>query len=49
MKETTRKYGKRFDEEFQRDAVRMLESGRTDDRPVEPRAGRIDLESETVE
>lgn len=27
MKETTSKYGKRFDEEFQRDAVRMLESG----------------------
>lgn len=27
MKETTSKYGRRFDEEFQRDAVRMLESG----------------------
>jgi transposase len=27
MKETTSKYGKRFDEEFQRNAVRMLESG----------------------
>jgi transposase-like protein len=27
MKEATSKYGKRFDEEFQRDAVRMLESG----------------------
>jgi transposase len=27
MKETTSKYGKRFDEEFQRDAVKMLESG----------------------
>jgi transposase len=26
MKETTSKYGRRFDEEFQRDAVRMLES-----------------------
>jgi transposase len=27
MKETTSKYGRRFDEEFQRDAVRMLQSG----------------------
>ena len=27
MKETKSKYGRRFDEEFQRDAVRMLESG----------------------
>jgi transposase-like protein len=27
MKETKSKYGKRFNEEFQRDAVRMLESG----------------------
>lgn len=27
MKETTSKYGRRFDEEFQRDAVKMLESG----------------------
>jgi transposase len=27
MKEATSKYGKRFDEEFQRDAVRLLESG----------------------
>lgn len=27
MKKTTSKYGRRFDEEFQRDAVRMLESG----------------------
>jgi transposase len=27
MKETTSKYGRRFGEEFQRDAVRMLESG----------------------
>jgi transposase len=27
MKEATSKYGRRFDEEFQRDAVRMLESG----------------------
>jgi len=27
VKETTRKYGKRFDEEFQRDAVRILASG----------------------
>jgi transposase-like protein len=27
MKETTKKYERRFDEEFQRDAVRMLESG----------------------
>jgi transposase len=31
MKETKSKYGKRFDEEFQRDAVRMLESG---ERPI---------------
>jgi transposase len=27
MKEITSKYGRRFDEEFQRDAVKMLESG----------------------
>jgi hypothetical protein len=29
MKETTNKSGRRFDEEFQRDAVKMLESGTT--------------------
>ncbi len=49
MKETTSKYGKRFDEEFQRDAVRMLGKRRTDDWSVEPRTGRIELESETVD